>query len=687
MLALIGATTLVIVAVILFGLWYVSQTMGTTAHRTAIESAALAAAGDLGRIVVFTPTYGYVSLTGLAPIGTSTNAKDNFYRQVHSINELLAAARLDMIIADDMGDQSLKNIASNDAQNILKVKDTLVTALQNACQKGGSGTDVYGNKVTPYDDALNIYLSNQAIKSSYVQGSFKLTMGSINGGVATGTIVPQESKSGRFNNMSVPSADQINGYYRSDMDIPYSGTDFVFGAVSRQVALADTHKFATSIASLPYQIPCAVQVAATQEFQDQGIKQQTNFTACATAGGSFKTPAPGAFTISFPDGPMDEYKKPEDIEYASMADGKKPDKDIQMTVKEAIKGDFPVDAAKSQGDAQLVPPVDWTSPPNNSTMADVYRATLYDWLRAEGSTANVDSAVDMMKTQFSSPSTAQTLWASLDVAGNPYTLGLVPTGVLHIYEWNSDGSIQYRHKDVQPDPYLVVSMGQMYAESNQLLQSNTKQWEISVTITAPRQGTPTALHTIHGTNRYDIYVRDQIHQHGTGEHDGEPCDSPTISHVPSPARLAWANDGGSGGSGADLQQLSMSALLATVGSSVNPKGSGLPPMLTDGEDFALTVTSPLPWYVCYKDGPAGGAPRITYTTDGIASEIRFRRQIDIHDLNLLLGDRGYIGLMTQPAAGATKGTSIDPDTVTATSTTDTSTTSTTSTSTGNSQGQ
>jgi len=680
MLALIGATTLVIVALILFGLWYVSQTMGTSAHRTAIESAALAAAGDLGRVAVFTPECGYVSLTGLAPVGPTTNAPDNWFRQVHGINELLASARVDMAIADELGDSKLRAFASNDVANILKAKDELTAALQAACVQGGSATDVYGNKITPYDDALNIYLANQAIKSSYVAGSFKLAMGNVSGGIATATVVPQISNvaklNGRkFGNANVPANQQINGYYMSETNISLDGMDFVFGSVGRQAALADNHKFVTSIPGLPYQIPCAVQVTATQEFQDQGIKQQTKFTASATTGGSFKTPAPGAFTICFPDGPMSEFAKPGDLENSVMSA-------TACKVKEAVNGDYPTEAA-TNGANMAEPPKDWSSPPDGSSAATIYRSTFYDWLRAGGSTVNVDSAVDMQSLPFASPSAATVVWASLDLLGTPYTLGPIPTGVMHIYEYNPDGSIQYRHKDVQPDPYLDVSMNQLYAENIQTINSATKTWEISIAILA-KGG---QLHTIEATNHYDFYARDLIHHHGMGKHDGEPCDSPTISALPPANRLAWKDDCGAGGCGADLQQITLAALNAITGGSGGPPPpgpssgnglptDGLPPMLTDCEDFALTNTAPLPYFVVFKNGPPGGAPRPTYVTNGVASELRFRRQIDIHNLNTLLGHTGYIGLMTNPVAGAAQGTAIDTDTSTATTTSTTTTTTT-----------
>src|SRR6185437_14118273 len=71
-----------------------------------------------------------------------------------------------------------------------------------------------------------------------------------------------------------------------------------------------------------------------------------------------------------------------------------------------------------------------------------------------------------------------------------------------------------------------------------------------------------------------FYARDLIHHHGMGKHDGEPCDSPTISALPPANRLAWKDDCGAGGCGADLQQITLAALNAITGGSGGPPPPG-----------------------------------------------------------------------------------------------------------------
>ncbi len=78
-----------IVTVILFMLGYVRILGSHSEQRTAIESAALAAAKDLSRIVVEDPNFGLISLSDAAPVGTNTAAGDRYFMPVHGINTLL----------------------------------------------------------------------------------------------------------------------------------------------------------------------------------------------------------------------------------------------------------------------------------------------------------------------------------------------------------------------------------------------------------------------------------------------------------------------------------------------------------------------------------------------------------------------------------------------------------------------
>ncbi|MCC6978065.1 MAG: hypothetical protein IT343_07065, partial [Candidatus Melainabacteria bacterium] len=97
LVAAIGAGLLV--ALLLFALAYTRLLGGNQEQKTAIEAASLAAAKDLGRIVMKDDHFGWVSLSDYAPTGSMTKAPDGFFQPVYSMNTILASIRLDLIMA------------------------------------------------------------------------------------------------------------------------------------------------------------------------------------------------------------------------------------------------------------------------------------------------------------------------------------------------------------------------------------------------------------------------------------------------------------------------------------------------------------------------------------------------------------------------------------------------------------
>ena len=131
-----------VIAVILFMLGYVRILGSHSEQRTAIESAALAAAKDLSRIVVEDPNFGFVSLSDGAPVGTSTAAGDKYFMPVHGINTILGTIRLDMIVADQLNDPVMRDFIDRDYSNAMAAKDRLVNVLESAV----SGTSEAGSE-------------------------------------------------------------------------------------------------------------------------------------------------------------------------------------------------------------------------------------------------------------------------------------------------------------------------------------------------------------------------------------------------------------------------------------------------------------------------------------------------------------------------------------------------------------
>ncbi len=194
-LALIVAVTAgIIVLVVFFALGYTRLLGGNQEQRTVIEAASIAAAKDLGRIIVNDPNFGYICLSDAAPVGSSTAASDGFSMPVYGLNTLTGTIRLDLIIADKTNNSTMKFFCKRDLANLKTAKNKLASALQASLLPGGSGKDIDGNLVTPYATAENAYEDNKVRMtqaSRYVKGSLKLTLGSLSEGVQTNIPLPK----------------------------------------------------------------------------------------------------------------------------------------------------------------------------------------------------------------------------------------------------------------------------------------------------------------------------------------------------------------------------------------------------------------------------------------------------------------------------------------------------------------
>jgi hypothetical protein len=626
MMLMMVATVLVMVSLIMFTLWYTQRTLSTTEHRSSIDSAALAAATAVGRIVVQTPEFGYVSMTGFGPTGTTTKAPDNYFQRVHSINELMATARLDMIIASELGDPLLTALAKQDRANVIKAKDRLIAEIEKAIVKGGFGRDADGNIVRPYEEAEAIYQGNPTLASSYVKDSMVIKLGGVVDGVPTAVSIP--SPSGKA---SVGGADQVNGHYRSDRNIPFGGQSFVFASVGNQPSLVDHRKFAETVPSLPFQMPAAVQVFAKQRFKDGSTNYTvTPFTAVATAGGAYAGTAGGALMISMPDGAIVEFTNLKALYTYGET------RSTKVECLSAINGDYPSQiTSKGAVLGPLPQPVPWVAGP---TAADAALVAIYDWIRHAGSRANIDSVVSAVNRPLNKPSPPMVNWVSEDKDGKWLNIGMIPNGIQHIFEFDNNGNIGYKSKPMSsPSPYYDVAQNQFYAEGFGITSATKDFPRMTVALTDTSKGwTLPQPHDIWSEDDWDIYVRDYVRTLGPagGQHVGEPMNTNRIVRLMQPTDLAWQNDFGAGSCGAWKWG----------------GGGGSPPLVSDQTDFVLksTPTKPppiYPEYESYKWGPSAGAPQPTYNTNGLCAEIRYRRQLDIEDLELAIGGVGYRGLV------------------------------------------
>ena len=358
-------------------------------QRSAIEAAALAAAKDLSAIVISDPNFGFIGLSDSSPIGTATAAGDGFYTPVTGINTLLGTIRLDIIIADYLQDPLMKQLTLADYKNALIAQQNLSTALNAAIKTGGTGQDSNGNTLNPAQDAVAAYNSNAVHlvagqSSSLVPGTLKLSLGYVDV-LATRTPIPQPQSVA-----SVSSSQQSQGFYVPNAVINCDNTPFVFAAQGPNATLVDFSVFQTSIDGLPYSTPSVVKVDADEQYRQNAMISHTVHAAAAALSGTVidQRPHPGAFTITFTDGPVPEIVQPGDLINNSQIQADPAD--IMQT---PLSGDYP-QTALSNYSMPFLPDPD----PYHPRFENVFSVALYDWIKRGGTTVNVQSLINMLET-------------------------------------------------------------------------------------------------------------------------------------------------------------------------------------------------------------------------------------------------------------------------------------------------
>lgn len=593
-LALIAGVGFILIIILLFALGYTRLVGSTQEQRTAIEAASLAAAKELGRIVINDPNFGYISLSDAAPVGKATAAGDNYFMPVYGINTLMGTIRLDLIIADALGNSAMKSLAVRDLNNLKNANTNLINELKTSLSGTGTAKDIDGQLVNPYTAAENAYKQNQVRLtggSSYVAGSMKLTLGCINGTMQTNIPVPKPSSYSH-----VSGSQSQNNCYMSGINVPYDGQDFVFAAVSDSLKLVDPSKFQETSSSVPFQMLSVVKAEADQKTVDPGSKTTSvvHAVGCAAPASVYDPkPAPGALTLSFPDGMPPEITNVNSMLILPGMNG------IPVTLQKSDNGDYP------EPGANLVPMT--YSGGGTADGGTIVSASLYDWMKRVGARLDASQAVGLL------------------------TEPLNNTGVpsLHIFSVKANGAIQYDSTvSLEQNPYWVASENQLYGIAQDALKSSD-------------------------TFDYDVHVRDYAYQPGTingGKHGGEPLvNSAVVVPIVSKnstevgSRVLKIADAGKSGTfiGGDCGGYGDGA---TSWVNIGSPPPGPPNKVTIGgvsykiwpnanitalgrNDFGLL--DPARTLVQFLNGPAGGMMRQTYLQNGAAVDIRFRQAVDL----------------------------------------------------------
>ncbi|MBX3075242.1 hypothetical protein KF707_16830 [Candidatus Obscuribacterales bacterium] len=649
MLILITAFVVIFLALAFFALGYVRLVGSSSEQKTAIESAAIAAAREISTIVVDNPDFGYVGLSDSAPIGSATSAGDFYYLPVHSINTLIGTARLDYLIGSQPGLDvpEWRELATIDLNKAKAAADELIAEIKDAIKPTGSAHNKNGVVVKPYQAAEAAYLQNLIRMTgggNYVPNSLKLELGVVDG--ITSIAVPNPVGV----DSSLDNTNTTAGCYKSYVNVPIGDQDFVFAGIGSSIKLVDLKQWKTSKAGLPYQHPTIIRAEALQVVKNATTGDATlKSVACAQPASVYDPrPYPGALTLSFPDGVPDGTEaitQPIDLYGPLLSQS-----EDTCEYLDATPGDYP-----TTGGSAMSPGATWPIPSESTKLASsACKIAVYDWLRRAGTKANVDSMVGMHHTPF--------LPQGSDVPWPPsHPVGTIPRGVAHIYKFDTDGVIDYEAKEMKPYPWWVVSDKQNMIECFDALTngSNSRTVQPVALTIIPPIGIPLA--SVELTPRYDMFVRIYSRRYGNagGKHEGEPMDNNLVSHARPKLRLdAFRNFG----RGSLCQRLAGRGAKTKADGPLIGIGVGAIPTLMPQEDFAFK------WQLISLLGPqidrdnakyekfdgTGPGMRPTYSTNGSVADIRFRRVVIARDpvsgvINVLGStlplqkQQGYIG--------------------------------------------
>lgn len=603
MIALVGAIGAgLLVALLLFALAYTRLLGGNQEQRTAIEAASLAAAKDLGRIVLKDDHFGWVSLSDYAPTGAMTKAPDGLYQPVYSINTILATIRLDMIMADQVAAASgnpasiatWKNLADKDYNAAMTAKSNLSALLQNSLLPGGdpNAKDIQGVAVLPYVSAENAYKQNNMRGtggSAYVNGSLKLTLGCLDGGSETTVSVPTPSSKA-----SLGGAPTQNGKYMSFTNYPYNGKNFVFTAAGSSIKLIDKKNFKPTL-GLPYFVPSIVMAEADQKFFDNGDTSKpariVHSLSCAQpACITDPRPAPGLFIADFVDGQVPKsIERPSDLWNQSQLNaGPNP-----ASMQTPQGGDY-----NGPGSAGTLVP-DSSLGSSSLPPANGVAAAMHDWLRQGGHKVNIDSVIAMVN--------------GVGLPGGKFQAN-------QMYKWRIDqnGNISVTASGAFKEPYIACSENQLYMHCTDALD------EIDASLPPPGNK----------TSPWALYMKDECRQWGDvngGQHAGQPLPVTGTPLAYNPAEK-WI---------ACLPDALPDTAIAMNGNAGTVKLGDLGAMGSGANDRSggTIATTPLPVYrlddfaepglialnYLYTQGsPAGGIMPPQYLQNGAAVTVRFR---------------------------------------------------------------
>lgn len=268
-------------------------------YRQALEAASLKAASDLSEIVINDPYFGFISLSDRPASGHATIAEDGEPVPIHGINSLIAASRLDYLIATELGDERLQSFAGEDARHAREAAANLTQVLEKSLREDSKDAkDMDGNVVRPYADAVATYQNSLKCFTQEPPLEFRLELGWLRKSGATITPLPYTPQNcGPLKDIAV------RGYYKANVDLPVGSEHLFLASLGSQPSLVDTNAFNPSDGQhISTVVRAQAKCLLPNLLSQKGERQELVTQACGQAYALDREPAPSVLMLSFPDG-------------------------------------------------------------------------------------------------------------------------------------------------------------------------------------------------------------------------------------------------------------------------------------------------------------------------------------------------------------------------------------------------
>lgn len=336
--------------------------------QTAAEAAALQSAQALSTVTIEDEHFGLIGLSDLAPSQNSPKALDGKPLPITSINTLTASTRASLIIAENLGNDTLRRLSLEDSARVKEAALKLTAALAKALAKQEAKAKlVYLNNLEAAgikDHNLTKFVLSLGRKASANKSD-------VNSALATITPVPQPYNLAGLNSK----------FYPAFTDTPVGRESFQFFAVGAQSALLPVDNFqeiickgetANAIASL---VKVDAEVSQDLGMSIKGVKTAACALPCALEDRSQS----GLLVFGLPQGMPGGYETLQDL----LSDHQHA---LSAPLFISQGGDYPV-----AGEATLA---QWHGLGTNPKSTNVFALGFYDWLRTAHGRYNLKSVLN-----------------------------------------------------------------------------------------------------------------------------------------------------------------------------------------------------------------------------------------------------------------------------------------------------